>query len=339
MLYVTTRNNRDAYTAQRALREDCGPDGGMYLPFHAPCFSPEDLQALAGKPFNQRIADMLNLLFGTRLTGWDVDFAIGRRSVQLQTLRQRVVMAELWRNPQWDFGQTVRSLTTLLTKDASVAPGDWVQVAVRISMLFGIFGELCQAGFDQRMDVCMVSGDFRAPISAWYARQWGLPIGSLICCCNENQGLWDLICHGQLRTDAVSVPTAIPEADVALPRDLERLIYACGGVSEVHRYLDVCRRGGTYCPGDALLAQLRSGLYVNVVSSERMRTTIPSVLRTHGYLLSPSAALVYAGMQDYRAKTGRTGLCLILTEKGPLADGDILSAFLGISQEELRQYV
>lgn len=339
MLYVTTRNSRDAYTAHRALQENRGPEGGLFLPFHAPSLSAEDLTAMAGEPFAQRIADMLNRFFGTRLTGWDVDFSIGRRPVQLETLRQRVILAELWRNPRWDFAHTVQSLTATLTKEKTKNPGNWVRIAVRVSVLTAIFAELQQAGIDQPVDVCVVTGDFSAPISAWYARQWGLPVANVVCCCNENRGLWDLLCHGQLHTDAVSVPTEVPEADDVLPENLERLIYACGGTQEVQQYLEVCRRGGTYCPSDQVLARLRKGMYVSVVSSARMQTTIPSAFRTHGYVLSPSAALAYAGMQDYRAKTGRTGPCLVLTERGPLADGETVAQLLGIPLEELRQHI
>lgn len=339
MLYVTTRNNRDAFTSQRALRENRGPDGGMYLPFHAPSFSQADLDALAEKPFNQRVAEILNLLFQTRLSGWDVDFCAGRYPVRLENLRHRIVMAETWHNPEWDFDRTVRSLSACLRDGELQAPGDWVRIAVRIAVLFGIFGELKRTSVDQPANIALVSGDFSAPISVWYARQWGLPIGNLVCCCNENNSLWDLICHGQLRTDILSIPTAVPEADVALPADLERLIYECGGTLEVRRYLDACCQGSMYCPNDAVLAKLRKGVYVSVVSSKRMETTIPSVYRTHGYLLSPSTALAYAGMLDYRAKTGQTGPCLVLAEKGPLRDADTVAAVLGISTEELKERI
>ena len=41
MLYVTTRNNRDAFTAQRVLTENRGPEGGLFLPFREPLFSEE----------------------------------------------------------------------------------------------------------------------------------------------------------------------------------------------------------------------------------------------------------------------------------------------------------
>lgn len=337
MLYVTTRNNRDAFTAQRALRENRAPDGGLYLPFRTPTFSREEIDALGEKPFGQTVAEVLNLLFKTKLTGWDVDFSIGRHPVRLENLRHRILMAESWHNPDWNYDRLVNNLVRLLLEEAD-APGDWVKIAVRIAVLFGIFGELKRRGIESA-DISVVSGDFSGPISAWYARQWGLPIGNIICCCNENNSLWDLICHGQLRTDGLSVPTITPEADVVIPEDLERLIYACGGATEVSRYLEACRQGRVYCPNDGVLAKLRSGLFVSVVSSFRMETTIPGVYRTSNYLLSLNSALAYAGLLDYRAKTGETRHALVLAEKSPLCDGDTVAGFLGIPREELKNLI
>lgn len=321
MLYITTRNNRDAYTAQRVLRENRGPDGGMYLPFRTPKFSQAELDDLAEKPFNQCVAELLNRMFNTRLTGWDVESSVGRYPVRLETLRNRIIMAEFWHTLDGTFERMAKELTDCVRVGAPAPVGDWPRIAVRIAALFGVFGELKRAGVTQSVDISMVSGDFSAPISAWYARQWGLPIGNLVCCCNENNSLWDLICHGQLRTDAVSVPTATRDADIAVPSDLERLVYESGGALEVQRFLDVCRSGGIYCPNDTVLSNMRKGLYVSVVSSHRIETTIPSVYQTHSYLLSPYAALAYAGLLDYRAKTGETRTCLVVAEKSPAVPG------------------
>lgn len=335
MLYVTTRNNRDAFTAQRALTENRGPDGGLYLPFREPSFSPEELAELLEQPFNQCVAQVLNLLFRKGLTAWDVDFAAGKNPVRLKELGQRIFVAEAWHNPRWCYDSLVSSLTLRLRTE-NREPGNWVRIAVGTAVLFGIFGQLRQAGVGSA-DVCMVAGDFSLPISAWYARRWGLPIGNIVLCCNENNNLWDLICHGQLRTDAVSIPTGLPEADVALPVDLERLVYGCGGALEVERYLDACSRGRMYCPNDAVLSKLRKGLHVSVVSSQRLDSTIPSVYRTHGYLLSPGAALAYAGLLDYRARAGQIRYAVIFGEKSSALDAERISRALGISPEELKE--
>ena len=337
MLYVTTRNNRDAFTAQRALKENRCADGGLYLPFRTPRFSATDISELTGKPFNQCVADILNLLFNSKLTSWDVDFCVGRYPVRLEPLGHRIIMAETWHNPDWSYDRMVNGLTSCLCKEEAT-PGDWVKIAVRIAVLFGIFGELRRSGVESA-DISVVSGDFSAPISAWYARQWGLPIGNIICCCNENNNLWDLVCHGHFRTDALSIPTSIPEADVSVPDDLERLIYECGGIQEVARYLDACRRGVTYCPNDFVLAKLRQGIFVSVVSSQRMETTIPSVYRTHNYLLSPCSALAYAGLMDYRARAGETRYAIVLADHNPVCSAETVARALGITVDELKRHI
>ena len=333
MLYITTRNRADAYTARRALRESRGPDGGMYLPFQVPSYCVEEWTELASMPFGQRVAEILNRLFGTRLTCWDVDVCIGRNPVPITALGHRTLSAELWRNPGLCYDHMARELAAQLLDEPNYKTG-WLAIALRIAMLFGIFGQL-QTG--EPTDISLVSGDFAAPISAYYAKQWGLPIGNIICCCNENSSLWELLCHGQLRTDATSVPTVVPEADVAVPENLERLIFEAGGMSEVERYLEIQRRGGVYAPGDAVLAEMGKGFRVSVVSSSRIGQTISSVYRTHNYVLSPAAALAYAGMMDARTKPGLAKKALILVEKSPALDGAFTAAALKIPEWELEE--
>ena len=331
MLYITTRNRRDAFTAQRAMRESRGPDGGLYLPFRAPSYSAQEWKELAAAPFGQRVAEILNRLFGCRLSCWDVDVCIGRILVPVVPLGHRTLVAELWRNPGLSYDHMARELAEQLLNTPDYQSG-WLSIALRVAVLFGIYGQL---DTDEPTDISVISGDFTAPISAYYAKRWGLPIGTIVCCCNENSGLWELLCHGQLRTDVTSIPTVIPEADAAVPEQLERLIFEAGGEAEVARYLDVCRRGGTYVPGDPVLANMGRDFRVSVVSSSRVGQTISSVYRTHNYILSPGAALAYAGLMDARSKPGLHKAALILAEKSPALDAEVTAKALRISEGEL----
>ena len=138
-----------------------------------------------------------------------------------------------------------------------------------------------------------------------------------------------------MRLDGISVSTCLPEADVAVPQSLERLIYECGGVNEVNKYLNACRCGGNYVPDDGVLTKLRKGLDVSVVSSKRIETVIPGVYATHRYALSAPGALAYAGLLDYRAKTGKFGPALVWCEKSPKQDAARVAKVLKISPEEL----
>ncbi len=344
MLYVTTRNDQTVFTAQRALTENRGPDGGMYVPFRDPEFTAEDIALLKNKTFSQCVADALNRLFDSNITSWDVDFSIGRYAVRLKMLGSRIVMGQLWHNLESDFPRIVNNLTNLLRNDGSLdAPSaDWADIGIRIAVLFGIFGELMRSGIAGKrktVDISVFSGDFSAPISAWYARKWGLPIGNIICACNENSNLWDFVCHGQLKTGEIAAITDTPLGDYVAPEGLERLIYAVGGVEEVERYLAVLRSGGVYYMEEALLNRMRDGLYVTVTSGRRLRQTIPTVFSTHRYVLSPYSALAYAGLQDYRVRKGESGGALILEERSPLLDAEFVSASLGIDVDTLQAYL
>lgn len=337
MLYATTRNNRETVTSYRAMTEDRADDGGFYVPFREPKFSEKEQMLLASMPLNQRIGEILNTLFQTKLSRWDIEFCIGRNSVKFVSLRHRIVMGEFWHNPDWDYQKTENTLAKLLIQDVAL-PGSWLRIGIRIAFVSAVCLELHEDGAEA-VDISMVSGDLLWFVSAWYAREWGLPVGNLILCCNENKSLWELLCHGQLRTDAVAVSTELPEADVAIPAELERLIYACGNSEEVLRYLDCCRKGVSYYPESAVLTQLQKGNYVSVVSSSRIRDIVPGALGTHGYLLSPGSALAYGGLLDYRAKKGSLRPALVICERNPLCDTKKVSEILGIAEEDLQKYL
>lgn len=315
MLYVTTRNDRDVFTANWALRENRCALGGQYLPFRHPSVSTEEMDKLLEGSCGDCIAYVLNLAFGTKLTGRDVELTIGRRSIRLETLQHGIILAECWHTPGYRFCKIEEALCRRITGE-SAPPSNWMRVAVRIAVLFGIFSELRRQGIPEA-DISCMSGDFLMPISAWYARRWGLPVRNIVCCCNENNSLWELLVNGQMRTDAVAVSTILPEADITVPEQLERLIREYGGAEEVQRYLEAVRKGRSYCPSDLMLHRLRQGLYVSVAGSRRIQDTIPAVYSTHSKLLSPATALAYAGALDHRAKNGSGGNTLILSEESP----------------------
>lgn len=341
MLYVTTRSNQDVYTTNRALCEDRAPDGGLYVPFRMPEFIYEQIMALAGKSFSQRMADILNLLFRSKLAGWDIDFCVGRYPVRLKPMSHRVVIGECWHNTDWSFDWLARRLTGSLRGNPETAdePGDWPVIGVRIAVLFGIFGELLKTkdvSPSAPMDVAVASGDLSGAMAAWYARSWGLPIGNIIICTNENAFLWDLLHRGELRTGTVAVKTSTPLCDRVLPRDLERLICACGGPLEVSRYLNACAKGGIYAPNDGILNPMREGLYVSVVSEKRMLSAIPNLYRSGGYIAGSYTALCHSGLQDYRARTGESRPALVISERSPGCDEQTVAAAMGITLKELK---
>lgn len=342
MLYVTTRTNDDAFTAARAMNMDRGADGGLFIPFHLNTFSRPQIANMAGQSFGQNVADILNLFFSTKLTGWDVDMAIGRNPVRHQTMNYRIIVSELWHNPDHRFSRVLDILAARIHPDGQIIgpPSNWVQTAVRIAILFGIFGELLKSGeitADSSVDIAVPTGSFAAPMAAWYGRKMGLPIGTIICGCNENRSLWELLHRGQMDTGAVAVETNTPEDDYAIPPDLERLICETCGQMEAGNFAWSCTEGGNYIPSDASCEAIRGGMFAAVVSKDRVSSIIPSIYRTNQYVFDPYAALAYGALADYRARKGMGNRALILCERDPRQYAQTIAK--ASSSTELKQWL
>lgn len=326
MLYVTTRDKFDTYTEHFAGQSDRGPDGGLYLPFRFVKFDRAELLSLMDQTYGQRIATVLNGFFSGQITGWDVELCAGKSPVKLMALPNRVALAECWHNHDLDFTYLENSLCARVCSDlGDRKPTSWMRIAVRIAVLFAIYGELLAMQtitLDQLIDVSVAAGDFTAPMAAWYAREMGLPIGNVVCS-HENSSVWDLIHHGELRTD------------LQLPENLERLVSATLGVEENLRFCDTCEQGRLYAtrPGD--LEILRKGMYASVVSAERMTALVLSVYRTTGYILDAQTAAAYGGLQDYRAKTGEARVALLLSERSPVHSSAAIAEVLQIPEQDL----
>ena len=343
MLYVTTRISDDAFTAHRALTEDRGPEGGLYVPMRDPLYTREQILTLKDKSFSENVADVMNLLFHRDVDGWAVEFAIGRYPLRMASLSGKVIAAELWHNPQWQFERVARNLTRLVLKsEEDRNPSNWMMIGTRIAMLFGIYGELVHGGqLDNGgiLDVVVPSFDFAPAMAAWFARRCGLPIGNIVVCCNENNQPWGLIRHGQLKTDAVAVRTDLNKCDHAVAPDLERLVYCTLGAKEARRFCEVCRKGGNYILQDHQLNQLRDGIWVSVVSQHRTEAMISGIYKSAGYIAEPYTALAYSGLMDYRAQTGESGLAVILSEESPAFYLDMVSGCLGIPRKALKERI
>lgn len=334
MRYVTTRNNRDSYSTEQVLRGEIAPDDGLVVPLDQPDQLDVILREGKEKPFNVRLAGILNCLLETELTGWDIDFCVGRYPVRTSTMSHRITIGECWHNPGWDFQWMANRLTEHICGRIPVC-SDWCVLAIQAGVILSLFSEF-PCG-DLPVDIVVPSADLGWATAGLYARQWGGSVGNIVICCNENVALWDLVRRGELRTGAFPVKTSTPLCDQILPENLERLVYAWGGTAEVGRLLEAAKRGGLYCPGDDAVKAIGRNCHVSVLSEKRILSVIPNLYRTNSYLCGPYTALGYGGLLDYRASTGENRTALILSDRSPVSDLAVTAMAMGISQQALQR--
>lgn len=342
MLYVTTRNRNEVFTAPVTLTRNLPADGGMFVPFRMPILDKQAVSEMGRKSFGQNVADMLELFFGIQVSGWDVDMAIGRRCCMLRSINSRLQIAELFRNSSGDIKRFIHILSTGIHPDGDLIgpPSEWSNVGVRIALLAGVVGQLMHQGLadhNNPVNLAMAVGDFSFPMAAWYARAMGMPIGTIICGCNENGGPWELLHHGELDAGVPVVPTATPGCDFSVHPALERLVSGACGHEEAVRFAWDMSEGGTYRPDEEAHKRLRQGMFASVVSHVRVETMIPSVYRTAKYVLGQYSALAYGALADYRAKGGAGGMTVLLAEKSPLTEEQAVARAMNITTGELRR--
>lgn len=325
MLYLTTREKFDAFTAARTLASDHGADGGRYLPYKMPHYSAEEIAALKDMSFGQTVAQVLNTFFGTRLTTWDVECCIGRFPLKLAVMGQKVFAAECWRNLDGSYEMLERRLASRVCADPLCKVTSWLRIAIRISVLIAVFGELQRQGMTDAVDVAVPDGDFTEPMAVWYCRQMGLPIANIVCACSDDSDAWNLLYNGQVRTAGGVMP------------ELERLIYATLGVDEAIRFSRCCQNEQMYVLPELALKELRKGIFPAVVSADRICSAIPNVYRTNSYILEPNAAAAYSGLLDYRAKERQTRCALLLVDSNPADDAKEVAAALDIPESKLKE--
>lgn len=340
MLYTTTRGKHDVVTAFKAAHSDCYTDGGLFVPFRMPQLDKERKSALAITPFLQIVADVLNDFFSCGLTKTDVESVLGRKPIHSAGIGRYLHTVELWHNVGADANYVVRRLSERIRDDNKRAlPSNWMHIAVRIALLTASYGYMLSKGNihpQQLLDVAVTSGDFAMPMAAWYARKMGLPIGNIICGCNANGAVWDLINRGEFPSGDIVTRTHTPDVDIVVPRNLERLIFATLGFEETKRYLQCCAKGRTYAISEEALGQLQNGLFAAVISDSRVESIIPGIYQTSGHVLSPYAALAYGSLQDYWSTTGYTRTALLIEERSPKVDGKFISALLHLDENESR---
>ena len=328
MLYVT--KDQEIYPALHTLVHNRGNDGERFMPYRLDPLTDAELDDITGKGFGYAMASVLNCFFGARLTGFDVDFLIGRTPFRLHPMNYRIIYGEIWRNSEWSFDYPVRMLSRRIM-DAPEAPEkgtEWGRLAIRTGAVFGLFAEMRKAGLwspGQYLDAAVNEGDFSGPMSLLYAREMGLPIDTVICGCEGENSLWNLLHQGEFR------------GRIGHPQDpswLEHLIRRRLGREEADRYAHVCRNGGIYAPAHYKLQRLRDGFSAAVISPDRMESIISGIWQANSYLQSPETALAYGGLQDYRALHNETRPALILSEFSPVERKEEIVRALGLSEEQ-----
>lgn len=168
------------------------------------------------------------------------------------------------------------------------------------------------------INVVVPTGNFGNILAAFYAKNMGLPIGTLICASNENKVLYDFFATGTYDKNREFVLTSSPSMDILISSNLERLIYCIAGndAQKNQELMVSLQEKGSYTITEEMRQQLTS-FYGNYASENETAATIREIFKDVGYVIDPHTAVAAAVYKKYQTETGDQTKTVIASTASP----------------------
>ena len=170
----------------------------------------------------------------------------------------------------------------------------------------------------EAMNVVVPTGNFGNILAAYYAKQLGVPIQTLVCASNENDVLVDFFHTGTYNRQRKFEVTSSPSMDILVSSNLERLIFEMTGsnAEETKALMDSLTNNGQYHIEKDVLNSYEE-FYAARASQEETAQTIESVLSKENYLLDPHTAVAQCAYDKYQQETKDNTPTVIVSTASP----------------------
>lgn len=182
-----------------------------------------------------------------------------------------------------------------------------------------------------KINVCVPTGNFGNILSAYYAKQMGVPIERLICASNQNDVLTEFINTGVYNRNRPFYNTTSPSMDILISSNLERLLFDLTGsdAAEVRGYMSRLNRDGSYEVSDALRRKISRLFWAGSCDDAATARTIAKVWKEKKYLIDPHTAVAYNVLERYREETGDQTPALVVSTASPYKFCDSVLSAIG----------
>ena len=168
------------------------------------------------------------------------------------------------------------------------------------------------------INITVPTGNFGNILAAYYAKEMGLPVKTLICASNENKVLYDFFRTGEYDRKREFILTSSPSMDILISSNLERLIYrACGDDPKKNlAFMKELSETGRYeitSEMRKVLGDFRGGF----ASEEENFAGIRDLFDKTGYIIDTHTGIANAVYRSYAAETGDTTPTVIASTASP----------------------
>ena len=157
---------------------------------------------------------------------------------------------------------------------------------------------------DEKINIVVPTGNFGNILSAFYAKNMGLPVAKLICASNENKVLYDFFETGKYDKNREFILTSSPSMDILISSNLERLSYWAAGndAKKNVEFMTALTKEGVYEITPQMQEKLKD-FYGNYASEEETAEAIRTLYEKTGYILDTHTAVAASVYGKYKAET------------------------------------
>ena len=195
---------------------------------------------------------------------------------------------------------------------------NWGRLVPQIAYYFSAYCDLLGKGEikpGEKINFCVPTGNFGNILSAYYAREMGLPIARLICASNRNDVLTQFINTGIYDKNRMFYTTVSPSMDILVSSNLERLLFELsdkdGGA--VATYMSALSAGGCYEVPPGVHENIKDIFASGFCSEEDTLKTIADTFNDSGYLIDTHTAVACKALKDYRKTTGDGSAAVVVS--------------------------
>lgn len=187
----------------------------------------------------------------------------------------------------------------------------------------------------EQIDVVVPTGNFGNILAAYYAREMGLPIRTLICASNSNNVLSDFISTGVYDTGRKFHITSSPSMDILISSNLERMLYALvdGDSARLSELMDGLKTSGRYALTEREIAKLHSFMVGGWANEQAVSKKIHECFEEYSYLMDTHTSVALSVLDEYRNSTA-PAKSLVVSTASPYKFGRaVLTALAGAEGE------
>ena len=215
---------------------------------------------------------------------------------------------------------------------------NWGRVLPQIVYYISAYCDLLAQGAvteGEPVNFCVPTGNFGNILSAFYAKEMGLPIGRLLCASNSNNVLTDFIATGKYDRNRPFYNTVSPSMDILISSNLERLLYLLSGGDDklVAGYMKELSDTGCYQVSEEMRKKIQS-VFVGGFSSEaETEATIGKMMDEHKYLIDTHTAVAFHVLEQYRKETGDQIKTVVASTASPFKFCDAVLDALNVTDK------